>query len=325
LLIQALKDCSKKRLFGLQCFKMTSMTQYDECTAFLLEKVSCNDDAMSTVSGSSSDQLSSDRLSSPSSPFKAPEAPGSETGVEPPVTLADLPSLGSLGHFAGQCSRCCFFPKGRCLNGYDCRFCHFEHEKRHRKKKTNVRSMPSAHGSMQPFYQQYGQCQQYETLNPPGLGCAPRVVAPPATVAPAPSTALQGLVPPALAGPTFSVHGQPQSVECWSIEKVVEWLTLSGLGHLAQNFEEHRITGDILLDLTSNDLNEIGVHAFGDKKRFLRAACELRTPPLQAVPPPPPYPNPRNFQSDLRPCPPPLNACQSPFNSAVPTPYSISY
>merc|ERR1719160_1791575 len=50
-------------------------------------------------------------------------------------SLADLPSLGSLGHFAGLCSRCCFHAKGRCQNGHDCRFCHFEHEKRQRKKK----------------------------------------------------------------------------------------------------------------------------------------------------------------------------------------------
>merc|ERR1719261_682158 len=52
------------------------------------------------------------------------------------VTLSDLPSIGSIGHFAGQCSRCCFHPKGRCLNGFQCRFCHFDHEKRRRKRKT---------------------------------------------------------------------------------------------------------------------------------------------------------------------------------------------
>merc|ERR1719424_1364438 len=47
-----------------------------------------------------------------------------------------FPSIGSMGHFAGQCTRCCFHPKGRCLNGYDCKFCHFEHDARRRKKKT---------------------------------------------------------------------------------------------------------------------------------------------------------------------------------------------
>jgi hypothetical protein len=47
----------------------------------------------------------------------------------------DLPSIGSAGHAHGLCKRCCFFPKGRCLNGYSCNFCHFDHEKRVRKNK----------------------------------------------------------------------------------------------------------------------------------------------------------------------------------------------
>jgi hypothetical protein len=47
----------------------------------------------------------------------------------------DLPSIGSAGHAHGLCKRCCFYPKGRCLNGYSCNFCHFPHEKRIRKNK----------------------------------------------------------------------------------------------------------------------------------------------------------------------------------------------
>jgi hypothetical protein len=47
----------------------------------------------------------------------------------------DLPSIGSAGHNHGLCKRCCFFPKGRCMNGYSCNFCHFSHEKRIRKNK----------------------------------------------------------------------------------------------------------------------------------------------------------------------------------------------
>jgi len=48
---------------------------------------------------------------------------------------AQLPSLGSANHFTGTCDRCCFHPKGRCLNGYNCQHCHFDHEKRKRKSK----------------------------------------------------------------------------------------------------------------------------------------------------------------------------------------------
>jgi len=51
-----------------------------------------------------------------------------------PIPLAELPSVGSVGHYAGQCSRCCFFPKGRCTNGTSCNFCHLDHERVRRKR-----------------------------------------------------------------------------------------------------------------------------------------------------------------------------------------------
>merc|ERR1712188_268414 len=101
-----------------------------ESTAALVKSViddACYDDVESTASGGMSEPLSL-----PPSPTEVELAPPSA------CTLADLPSIGSIGHFAGQCSRCCFFPKGRCENGYNCRFCHFEHEKRQRKKKTVI-------------------------------------------------------------------------------------------------------------------------------------------------------------------------------------------
>eukprot|EP00928_Gymnodinium_smaydae_P079416 TRINITY_DN63353_c0_g1_i1.p1 TRINITY_DN63353_c0_g1~~TRINITY_DN63353_c0_g1_i1.p1 ORF type:complete len:522 (+),score=71.86 TRINITY_DN63353_c0_g1_i1:76-1641(+) len=52
-----------------------------------------------------------------------------------PPPGAEHPSLGSEGHATGTCKRCCFFPRGRCTNGYNCDFCHYEHEKRKRKNK----------------------------------------------------------------------------------------------------------------------------------------------------------------------------------------------
>lgn len=45
------------------------------------------------------------------------------------------PSLGSANHVTGACKRCCFFPRGRCANGFTCEFCHYEHDKRKRKTK----------------------------------------------------------------------------------------------------------------------------------------------------------------------------------------------
>eukprot|EP00443_Scrippsiella_acuminata_P048586 CAMPEP_0115204436 /NCGR_PEP_ID=MMETSP0270-20121206/19168_1 /TAXON_ID=71861 /ORGANISM="Scrippsiella trochoidea, Strain CCMP3099" /LENGTH=374 /DNA_ID=CAMNT_0002617935 /DNA_START=56 /DNA_END=1180 /DNA_ORIENTATION=- len=62
------------------------------------------------------------------------------------------PSLGSEGHAIGACKRCCFFSRGRCANGYECQFCHYEHEKRKRKNKKAatkkaINGLAAAHGS----------------------------------------------------------------------------------------------------------------------------------------------------------------------------------
>jgi len=61
--------------------------------------------------------------------------------AQPPGALH--PSVGSLGHVTGTCKRCCFFPRGRCTNGYACEFCHYQHEKRKRtgKKKNGTRKV----------------------------------------------------------------------------------------------------------------------------------------------------------------------------------------
>ena len=65
----------------------------------------------------------------------APEKKRYPEEVMKPPPGALHPSLGSEAHEAGGCKRCCFFPRGRCMNGYNCEFCHYEHEKRKRKNK----------------------------------------------------------------------------------------------------------------------------------------------------------------------------------------------
>lgn len=64
---------------------------------------------------------------------------------KPPGALH--PSVGSEGHALGVCKRCCFFPRGRCLNGYACEFCHYQHEKRKRKNKKGTKTV----SSVRPF------------------------------------------------------------------------------------------------------------------------------------------------------------------------------
>eukprot|EP00746_Dinoflagellata_sp_MGD_P150767 gnl/MRDRNA2_/MRDRNA2_82556_c0_seq2.p1 gnl/MRDRNA2_/MRDRNA2_82556_c0~~gnl/MRDRNA2_/MRDRNA2_82556_c0_seq2.p1 ORF type:complete len:334 (-),score=76.34 gnl/MRDRNA2_/MRDRNA2_82556_c0_seq2:508-1509(-) len=315
-------------------------------TSDVAEKVMQNDDAASTASGISSNPASlpsSPGVSEPlsiASPTKSPVSPWTPTVA--PESLKDLPSLGSLGHFAGLCSRCCFHAKGRCQNGYDCRFCHFDHEKRARKKKTGV----NARGLIgTPVHQQLenrgfhneawgmsvSQIPQYLSAPPTpqpmaGLPTPQSVPPPPGLEMPVPpppplnypmvipspalvncessATALPPTAPPASPPPAFSpvtqAPAEPPQIEAlleastlssvtdWPLEKVLDWLSATGLGHLSGNFEEHRITGDVLLELTSSDLEEIGIHALGDKKRLLRAATQLRVPAAHASCPPPP-------------------------------------
>lgn len=165
----------------------------------------------------------------------------------PPCTLADLPSIGSLGHFAGQCSRCCFFSKGRCLNGYDCRFCHFEHEKRPRKKKTLTTRCPEKGARFVPL------------------------------------SMASGAADVAFGSDAMTVN-VTAGFDSWSVDEVVTWLGAVGLGHCVDAFQQHRISGDVLSDLSSDDLAQMGFTAVGDKKRILSAVASLCTSRLEAYP-----------------------------------------
>lgn len=114
-----------------------------------------------------------------SSPMESEDS-GSEMDVM--NNSGELPSVGSIRHDQGQCLRCCFFPKGRCQNGYNCKFCHFDHEKRQRKsskKSTKVSLLPrsdSRDGSAEDF--------QVPLIPPPGLEDAfPRLPAAPPSAA----------------------------------------------------------------------------------------------------------------------------------------------
>lgn len=310
-------------------------------------KIAQNDDAASTASGASSD---------PASPPTSPDVTESKPTSSPALTaslsdaatpslesLKDLPSVGSLGHFAGLCSRCCFHSKGRCQNGYDCRFCHFDHEKRQRKKKLNVRGYPVApvHRPLenQGFYNEAWRstCQlpQYAS-SPPGLDGnlhPPPPLNYPKVAWPSPAfaaAASQGkIVGAALETSKAEAIVEIPSVNAcdavaassakdWPVDKVIDWLTSTGFGHISKNFEEHRITGDVLLDLDSGDLDEVGVRAVGDKKRLLRAIAQLRTPVLQSpCPPPPPPPTPAPCWQA------PLLETTSPWGSCPPPPPSF--
>mmetsp|Transcript_65975 Transcript_65975/g.134054 ORF Transcript_65975/g.134054 Transcript_65975/m.134054 type:complete len:511 (+) Transcript_65975:80-1612(+) len=108
-----------------------------------------------------------------------------------------LPSIGSAGHFTGDCKRCCFHPKGRCSNGYECRFCHFDHDKRKRIKKPIT---PTGPGDMHAMQQNVGPMEMMPQAQAPPACFMPPCIAPPLATVPAdlamdPMQAAQGMRP----------------------------------------------------------------------------------------------------------------------------------
>lgn len=143
-----------------------------------------------------------------------------------------------------------------------------------------------------PNYEQPSRSQYEQFGLEPALGFATQMQLPaPNTVNPCLEPRQFGtMVPlapaPVSAGSLAPVQGQPEPVESWSVARVVDWLASVELGHLSQSFEEHRITGDIVLELTPSDFEEMGMKAMGDKKRLLRAIAQLRSPaPVHPSPP----------------------------------------
>ena len=63
---------------------------------------------------------------------------------------------------------------------------------------------------------------------------------------------------------------------------IADWLRGLGLEKYAPAFDENAINWDVLSELTTDDLKEIGVAAVGDRRRLLAAIAALG-----------PLPNPR--------------------------------
>ena len=59
---------------------------------------------------------------------------------------------------------------------------------------------------------------------------------------------------------------------------VQTWLTDIGLASLVDLLVEQAIDADVLEALTDADLKEMGVTAFGTRKRLLKAIAERNTP-----------------------------------------------
>ena len=55
----------------------------------------------------------------------------------------------------------------------------------------------------------------------------------------------------------------------WSVEDVCEWLEAIGLGEHVDSFKENEMMGEHLLDISKDDLKELGVKKLGHQKSFL--------------------------------------------------------
>ena len=67
---------------------------------------------------------------------------------------------------------------------------------------------------------------------------------------------------------------------------IADWLRGLGLEKYASAFDENAINWDVLSELTTDDLKDIGVAAVGDRRRLLAAIAALGEGPLPAAPTP---------------------------------------
>src|SRR5579871_3725888 len=66
-------------------------------------------------------------------------------------------------------------------------------------------------------------------------------------------------------------------------KEISDWLRGIGLGQYATSFEENAIDGEILRDLTADDLRELGVNLVGHRRKILGAIAALRGAAVSAT------------------------------------------
>ena len=63
----------------------------------------------------------------------------------------------------------------------------------------------------------------------------------------------------------------------WEAEEVCQWLEEIGLGEHCPQFRENEILGEHILELTKEELAELGVKKIGHKKTFFTKVKELKS------------------------------------------------
>ena len=69
----------------------------------------------------------------------------------------------------------------------------------------------------------------------------------------------------------------PRDPQAWSTSEVCVWLAGLGLDEYKENFEQHGISGDSLLELTQHDLQaDLRVQRLGHRKLLSKAIGQLQ-------------------------------------------------
>ena len=61
----------------------------------------------------------------------------------------------------------------------------------------------------------------------------------------------------------------------WSVGDVCEWLEAIGLSEYISSFKENEMMGEHLVDITKEDLKELGVKKLGHQKTFLSKLSQI--------------------------------------------------
>ena len=67
-----------------------------------------------------------------------------------------------------------------------------------------------------------------------------------------------------------------KAVELWDVEDVCDWLKEIGLEKHLETFRENEIAGEHLVDMTKDDLKELGVKQFGHRVAITSKLQRLR-------------------------------------------------
>jgi tetratricopeptide (TPR) repeat protein len=74
-----------------------------------------------------------------------------------------------------------------------------------------------------------------------------------------------------------ATHQLPHDPEEWALVHVAHWLKQLGLGKYVEKFEEQDIRGDVLLDLTSTECEQVlGIRVLGHRKLLMKSLEYLR-------------------------------------------------